>query len=395
MPWFSRADRARHAAQTAGQPDCPGRETPARPFARLLIKKSASRSDSSPAEPRATLTFGGRGRLAAIAMLSVVSAAAISFLAAHMQSFTVLDGEDRYVVSTLSTDPADAVQVAGLSMGEYDEVRCIGGSNEVAIDRSFVVHVTVDGVTTAVRMTDGTVGDALEQMGVNLAGYRLINAQLTDSASDGLDICVESVVSYAERTENQTLAYETEIQYTDTLPKGEEKVVQAGQNGSLTRVWRDTMVDGEVSATVLLSEDRTEPVNEIRQVGTYVAPRSAVLSTAPGGLTLDANGQPLEYQRVLTGTCTAYTSDRGLAGTRTSTGRTASVGVVAVDPSVIPYGTELYIVSADGSYVYGYAVAGDTGGAMLSGHALCDLFMNTYEECIAFGRRQMNVYILG
>lgn len=349
-------------------------------FARLSKALSTARS-----------TPFWRSRWAAVAMLSVVSAAAITYLAAHMQSFTVLDGTDRYVVSTLSTNPAEAVQVAGLSVGEYDEVRRAGSYNELTIDRSFVVHVTVDGVTKEVRMTDGTVADALEQAGVNMAGYRLINAQATDTASDGLDICVESALSYSERTEVETLPYVTQVQYTSELPQGRIQVVQAGQTGSVTRVYRDTLVDGEVSSSVVLSESRVEPVTEIRRVGTKVG---APLSEAPYAIELDEAGQPVNYTQVLTGTCTAYTSDRGLAGTVTSTGRPASVGVVAVDPSIIPYGTELYIVSADGTRVYGYAIAGDTGGAMLSGRALCDLFMDTYEECISFGRREMNVYIL-
>ena len=69
--------------------------------------------------------------------------------------------------------------------------------------------------------------------------------------------------------------------------------------------------------------------------------------------------------------------------------------MVAVDPRVIPYGTEWYIVSADGSYVYGYAIAGDTGGACRSGKVIADVFLDTYDACTRYGRRNMNVYVLG
>ena len=68
--------------------------------------------------------------------------------------------------------------------------------------------------------------------------------------------------------------------------------------------------------------------------------------------------------------------------------------MVAVDPYVIPYGTQMYITSADGSYTYVYCVAVDTGGAMLDGSALCDLFMDSEEECEAFGRQDMLIYLL-
>ena len=73
----------------------------------------------------------------------------------------------------------------------------------------------------------------------------------------------------------------------------------------------------------------------------------------------------------------------------------AQVGVVAVNPNISPYGSKLYITTPDGSYVYGYAVAGDTGGFIYSHpDTIVDLFMNTVAECYAFGRRDIVVYVL-
>ena len=332
-----------------------------------------------------------RSRLAAIAMLSTVSAVAITGLAARTQAFTVLDGTDRYVVSTLSGDPAQAVQIAGVAMGEYDAIVRAGKYNELTIDRAFVVNVTVDGITKKLHMTGGTVEDALQKLGVDTAGYRLVDLQMTDNVGDGLDICLESVLSYNERTETETIPFKTQVEYTTDLPKGKVEIIKRGENGSITRKLRDTLENGEAVSTTLLSETRVEPVTQIQRVGTRIG---VPMSPAPYAIELDKAGQPMNHKGMITDTCTAYTSDRGLCGTVTSTGRPASVGVVAVDPKVIPYGTELYIVSADGSYVYGYAIAGDTGGACRAGRIVCDLYMDTYEECVIFGRRPMNVYIL-
>ncbi|MBP8617589.1 3D domain-containing protein, partial [Veillonella sp.] len=61
-------------------------------------------------------------------------------------------------------------------------------------------------------------------------------------------------------------------------------------------------------------------------------------------------------------------------------------GLVSVDPDVIPLGTELYIEG------YGYAVADDTGGA-IRGHKI-DLAVDSYDETIQFGRRDVTVYVL-
>ena len=74
--------------------------------------------------------------------------------------------------------------------------------------------------------------------------------------------------------------------------------------------------------------------------------------------------------------------------------KVAGVSVVAGNPNIIPYGTKMYITSPDGSVVYGYGVAGDTGGAAMAGDILADLCYNTIEECSQIGRRTMNIYIL-
>ena len=70
----------------------------------------------------------------------------------------------------------------------------------------------------------------------------------------------------------------------------------------------------------------------------------------------------------------------------------ARYGVIAVDPRVIPLGTQLYIEAVDGSWTYGYAVAGDTGGAIKG--ARIDLFYDSHAQAISFGRRAARVYIL-
>ena len=109
--------------------------------------------------------------------------------------------------------------------------------------------------------------------------------------------------------------------------------------------------------------------------------------TGPDGTT----NMPSAYSRVLTGRATGYSSKGG----KGSSGLGLGYGTVAVDPSVIPYGTLLYIESTDGKFVYGYALATDTGTAMREGHALVDLYYETYAESVANGVFQVNVYVVG
>ena len=106
---------------------------------------------------------------------------------------------------------------------------------------------------------------------------------------------------------------------------------------------------------------------------------------------MDASGETVSYEYSLYGSCTAYYAEPGAV---TSIGATPQVGYVAVDPNRIPYGSLLYITAADGSWTYGYCYAMDTGGAAMAGDIVADLYYDTLEDCTAFGRRNMNVYVI-
>lgn len=110
----------------------------------------------------------------------------------------------------------------------------------------------------------------------------------------------------------------------------------------------------------------------------------------PDWLTLDENGVPTEYVDTISGKSCAYTADPGAL---MSTGKAVFQGYVAVDPNIIPYGSELYIVADDGE-VYGYAIAADTGYSVRQGHIVVDLFMDEYNDCIQWGAKNVTIYVL-
>lgn len=104
---------------------------------------------------------------------------------------------------------------------------------------------------------------------------------------------------------------------------------------------------------------------------------------------LDENGIPLNYSKKITGVASAYS-----CGTHTATGKRVQPGYIAVNPRQIPYGTKLFIRSSDGSYVYGYASAEDTGGFVSWGNTIADLFFWSESTCRQFGRRSIEIYVL-
>lgn len=143
----------------------------------------------------------------------------------------------------------------------------------------------------------------------------------------------------------------------------------------------DEADDGEsdIPEDITLDDEDTAPDEE-----------AVSLLDVPEWLSFDENGVPTEYVNVLTGNACAYTADPDAL---MSTGKAVFQGYVAVDPDIIPYGSELYIVAEDGE-VYGYAIAADTGYSVRKGHIIVDLFMNEYDDCIQWGNKPVNVYVL-
>lgn len=110
----------------------------------------------------------------------------------------------------------------------------------------------------------------------------------------------------------------------------------------------------------------------------------------PEWLELDENGVPKNYKYTIKGKSTAYHT-----GSITATGTRPQQGTVAVNPRQIPYGTEMWIVSLDGKYVYGYAKAEDTGGFVhFRNGATVDLYMYSGEDAANWGWRGAIIYIL-
>lgn len=109
-----------------------------------------------------------------------------------------------------------------------------------------------------------------------------------------------------------------------------------------------------------------------------------------GELTLEAikRAEPVTNRnmRSLMMTASAYSAYDPGNSSYTATGSYLRKGVVAVDPNLIPLGTRLFIPG------YGYAVADDIGGSIIGNRI--DLAFDSHGEALAFGRRDIVVYIV-
>lgn len=182
--------------------------------------------------------------------------------------------------------------------------------------------------------------------------------------------------------------HNTKILYNDEKYVDYEQVIQKGSDGMKKSVYQECYVEGKLVSKSLEEEIvYIDPVDEIIEVGT----KEYEVATSRGGfrfeseLDMIASAYDLSYE-----SCGKNPGDPyyGI----TASGTKAQPGTVAVDPSVIPLGTKLYIASTDGSPDYGFATALDTGGA-IKGNRI-DLFMEDGTNAKNFGIRQVKVYIL-
>ena len=197
-----------------------------------------------------------------------------------------------------------------------------------------------------------------------------------------------------QRTVQLSVGYSSRRVVNYSLAKGTERVMQQGVPGTITNTYTDTYRMGRVVSTELTDTVTDGAVEEVVEYGTRVSSveRSdrlvSVHSNGDGsGYLLFASGDTMTFSRTLVCSATAYS-----IGTRTASGRPTAVGNIAVDTSVFPYGTRMYVQTVKGSWHYGMATAADCGTA-IKGNKI-DLWFRTYSEACDWGRRDCTVYVL-
>ena len=328
----------------------------------------------------------------------------------------VLNDDGRTVVHTShATDPVKVLEEAGLRLGPADTyVAELGpGVLEITVRRSKTVQILWDGEDRILETYAVTVEELLGELQITLGARDAVNAALTDKITEGMRL---EVLRCTTREENYSVALpmNTLYYYDENLDEGEEVVLRKGHAGRMEllelvtllgdrEVGRETVrqtdLCGSVDRIVVTGSrdaDVVGPIKtHIRQILSVIAPEYDVSCGLPyigGGLIVATDGEVFYYSDELQVKATAYhNSDPGCT-IYTAIGTLCRVGAIAVDPKVIPYGTRMFIVTNDGKYVYGEAVAEDCGGA-IKGNRI-DLYFDTVAECSKFGVRQAMVYFL-
>ncbi|MCA9898693.1 MAG: DUF348 domain-containing protein [Ardenticatenaceae bacterium] len=273
-------------------------------------------------------------------------------------TITILNGSEQQTVRTATQTVGAALAEAGIAVYATDGVEPPLGAwlqpnMTIWIQRSFPLTIMVDGRITQIRSHHSNVLDVLAEAGIGLVGY--------DYTIPGPDTPLKAndtvqVIRVTEdfRLEDQPIPYQTLWQASDQLDLDTTAVVSAGQPGILRQRVRVRYENGiEVSQTVDGEWVALQPVNQVIGYGTKI--NIGTVDTPQG---------PREYWRVVRMRVTSYTAaSSGKAPDHpnygiTASGRPAGTGVVAIDRSVVPFRSEVFVPG------YGVGFAGDTGGGV-------------------------------
>lgn len=297
-----------------------------------------------------------------------------------------VDGE----IQTLTTTEdlvSEILAKANVAVTEHDAITPaadaeVGPDNNIAIEKAFEITLLDGGEEKKVRSTSTTVADFLKQQNIQLSEFDRVEQKMDESIVPNSIIQVVRVEKVTDVVEEAT-NFAVETKKEESLLKGKEKVVQQGVNGTVSRTYEVVKENGkEISRNMMSEKIIKEPTKKVVAVGTKVM--TASVSRGTNSAAAPSGGKEFYV------TATAYTAYcngcSGVTATGMNLKTNPNLKVIAVDPSVIPLGSKVWVEG------YGHAVAGDTGGA-IKGNKI-DLFMASKSQAYDFGRKKVRVKVL-
>lgn len=321
------------------------------------------------------LFWAGRKRFLLIGLLALclTTSAAAGLSLATKTAAVQVDGRT-LAISTTSKTVGEVLAEASIEITPYDQVYPSADSRlsynqDIQVIKAFPVTVVADGQEVQLTTVPTSVQEIIQLAGIELGSLDRVTPAPETKVEEPTEIKIVRVTQKTVHLDQEIPMPIERIEDT-TLEQGIQRTVQSGAKGLERQTLLVSYEDGqEVSRQVIGSEVIKPPVKKIIAAG--------VLTSVSRG------GQRLDFKRAMMVKATAYSYN---AGSRTSTGQRVRVGGIAVDPTVIKYGTRVYVEG------YGYAVANDCGGAIKGNRV--DLFFETEKECRRWGVRNVKLYIL-
>ncbi|WP_246316570.1 G5 and 3D domain-containing protein [Planococcus glaciei] len=347
------------------------------------------------------------------------------------EQYTVsVDGKETAAWTTENT-VKEILAKANVEVTEHDKITPaleeeVDEDTAISVEKAYEVTL-VDGLKEKkVWSTSTTVAGFLKQNKITLGELDRVENGMDEKVVPNSKVQVVRVEKVTDVVED-SVKFAVETKKDAGLLKGQEKLVQKGQNGVVAKTYEVVKENGKEVKRALKSEKTVKaPTKQVKAVGTKVMVASASRGTTAKASAKKETAAPVQVAaakkeapakeaapakkaepsrkasaasttaaapsggKEFYVSATAYTAScagcSGITATGINLKANPGLKVIAVDPNVIPLGSKVYVEG------YGYAVAGDTGGA-IKGNKI-DLFVANHSDAIAFGRKQVKVTVL-
>ena len=242
------------------------------------------------------------------------------------------------------------------------------------------VTLIVNGEEKQISTFKSDVQDLLVAEGVKYDKNDIVTKDLDEKLNDGMEIEIINVTEEVIK-ESKSVPFEVNVVEDKDLLKGQTKVEEEGKAGENQLLYKITYHNGKQVEKTFVEEVVSEkPINKIVKKGTKVEEVKVASSRGESSRKIPSNSN--SKGKHMSVVATAYTGD-----SITSTGKRPKWGTIAVDPTVIPYGTKVYIPQFNKTFI-----AEDCGGA-IKGNKI-DIFMNDESSVYNWGRKTIDIYIV-
>ncbi|WP_071458800.1 G5 and 3D domain-containing protein [Bacillus massilinigeriensis] len=274
-----------------------------------------------------------------------------------------------------------------IMLGKFDKVSPnpdakLKKHDSIAIQRAFPLKLIVGGKEQEVWSTSTTVADFLSQQGVKLSKLDRVEPTLKETVTKNAVINVVRIEKVTDVVE-EPIKFAVVTKNDSNLDRGQQRVMTEGREGLVSKKYEVVLENGKEVSRELISEKKMkEKQDKVLAMGTRVIAQQ--VSRGQSEPAPQGGGKEFYVSS------TAYTADCNGCSGFTATGynlrANPNAKVIAVDPSVIPLGTKVYVEG------YGYAVAADKGSA-IKGYKI-DVFFPSKSDAYRWGSKRVKIRVL-
>lgn len=224
--------------------------------------------------------------------IAIFATTAFAGLATQYNVEIVVDSNDAIVITTNETEPIEILSQANITLADSDKLDISGfrsgEGGTIKIDKLNNINVEFDGVINTYSVYEDTVGEALDNLGIELSENSKMNYELTDAVKDGMVITIKSAKSVTLTADGKSAKYAIyQGTVTDLLELAQ---ITLGED-DYTEPSLDTELEANMKVTVYRVEYKTVTETEEVNFKTTTVKKSSMNEGTQKVVTQGVNGE--------------------------------------------------------------------------------------------------------